>query len=211
MFRKRNSISKRSYKRTGRASSTRHAFDEKYPHPAKNIPFPAIRREQVRRSADVGCPIVDIPCSPGYASQRLPDMPFLPKGASAMPAACSCPAVARQRSCRHGSGPSAILGGPKSAVLHPPFPGRGTKTLPANRRRGPAVHARKKFYGERGPREGDVFSKAPSFPGKPPRLPLQKTRLPLPHPRRHLLGRARPGAHRLRRGQASATVRAGAP
>ena len=172
----------------------------------KTFLFPAIRREQIRRSADVGCPIVDIPCSPGCASLRLPDIPFLPKGASAIPAACSCPAVARQRSCRHGSGPSALLAGPESAG-RPPFPGHGTKTLPASRRRRPAVHSRKKVL--RG--EGDAFSKAPSSPGKPPKLPLQKTRLPLPHPRCHLPGRARPGAHRPRRGQASATARAGAP
>ncbi|MGF0000152.1 hypothetical protein ACQRBR_03160 [Desulfovibrio sp. SGI.133] len=40
MFRKRNSISKRSYKRTGRASSKRPSPDEKYLYPTKNIIFP---------------------------------------------------------------------------------------------------------------------------------------------------------------------------
>ncbi|WP_337440924.1 hypothetical protein, partial [Desulfovibrio sp.] len=40
MFRKRNSISKRSYRRTGRASSKRPSPDEKYLSPAKNILFP---------------------------------------------------------------------------------------------------------------------------------------------------------------------------
>lgn len=74
----------------------------------------------------------------------------------------------------------------------PPFPVTGRKHFPQAE-------------------DGDL----PSTPEKsftgPPRLPLQKTRLPLPHPRRHLPGRTRPGAHRPRRGQASATVRAGAP
>lgn len=140
----------------------------------KTFLFPAIRREQIRRSADVGCPVVDIPCSPGCASLRLPDIPFLPKGASAIPAACSCPGVARQRSCRHGSGPSAPLADPESAVPHPPFPGHGTKTLPASRRRRPAVHSGKKFYGERGPGGGGRFFKSALLPRKTTQAPPSK-------------------------------------
>ena len=111
----------------------------------KTFLFPALHREQIRRSADVGCPIVDIPCSPGCASLRLPDIPFLLKGESAMPTACLCSLPSP------GSGraatvpwPSAPLADPESAVPHPPFPGHGTKTLPASRRRRPAVHSGKK-------------------------------------------------------------------
>lgn len=178
----------------------------------KTFLFPAIRRKQIRRSADVGCPIVDIPCSPGCASLRLPDMPFLPKGASAIPAACSCPAVARQRSCRHGSvaiRPSCRPG--KRCAASPLSRSRDENTSRKPKTETCRPLRKKSFTGRGGPGEGDAFSKAPSSPGKPPKLPLQKTRLPLPHPRCHLPGRARPGAHRPRRGQASATARAGAP
>lgn len=106
---------------------------------------------------------------------------------------------------------SAPLADPESAVPHPPFPVTGRNHFPQAEDGDLPSTPEKSFTGRGGPGEGDAFSKAPSSPGKPPKLPLQKTRLPLPHPRCHLPGRARPGAHRPRRGQASATARAGAP
>lgn len=176
----------------------------------KTFLFPAIRREQIRRSADVGCPIVDIPCSPGCASLRL--RMYLPSEGSIghpcrllMP--CRGPAAVVPPRFR---GHPPLLPARKALCRIPPFPVTGQKHFSQAEDGDLPSTPEEKFYGERGP-GGDAFSKAPSSPGKPPKLPFQKTRLPLPHPRRHLPGRARPGAHRPRRGQASATARAGAP
>lgn len=185
---------------------------KKYPHPAKNIPVschpPETDTPVCRcRMSHRGHPLLAwlrIPAPPGYA---LPS-----EGSIGHPCRLLMP-------CR---GPAAVVpprfrGHPpllptrKALCRIPPFPVTGRKHFPQAEDGDLPSTPEKKFYGERGPGEGDAFSKAPSSPGKPPKLPLQKTRLPLPHPRCHLPGRARPGAHRPRRGQASATARAGAP
>ena len=94
-----------------------------------------------------------------------------------------------------------------------PFPGHGTKSLPASRRRGPAIRTGAKVLRGEGARgRGTLFQKRPP-PPENTRPPPSKTmlQLPRPPPRRHLPKRARPGARQPRRGQASATVRAGGP
>lgn len=86
------------------------------------------------------------------------------------------------------------------------------KITPRKPKTGTCHPCQSKSFTERGgPEEGDAFPKAPSSPGK--QAPSAKTTLPLPCPplRRHLPKRARPGARQPRRGQASATVRAGGP
>lgn len=148
-------------------------------------------------------------------SDRVPSSPgctFLLKGASAMPTACLCslPCPSSGRAATVPAHPP-LLPTRKALGGIPPFPVTGQKPFPQAEDGDLPSTPEKSFTGRGGPGEGDAFSKAPFSPGKPPKLPLQKTRLPLPHPRRHLPGRARPGAHRPRRGQASATARAGAP
>lgn len=213
MFRKRNSISKRTYKRTGRTSSERPSFDENSLYPTRNISFPP---PISNRGPAHGCafhlhpPCVCLP-SPALAS-RIP-RPGRPSRGS-RPAPCTTPPRqhVRQPPSPHAPGQPRPLPDTGDAVQHPPFPGHGTKSLPASRRRGPAIRARAKVLRREGARRRrTLFQKRPPLPENKP--PSAKTTLPLPCPplRRHLPKRARPGARQPRRGQASATVRAGGP
>lgn len=83
------------------------------------------------------------------------------------------------------------------------------KITPRKPKTGTSIHTRVKVLRGEGARgRGTLFQKRPPPPEK---YPPSETMLPLPHPQRHLPGRARPGARQPRRGQASATVRAGGP
>lgn len=110
-------------------------------------------------------------------SDRVPSSPgctFLLKGASAIPAACSCPAVARQRSCRHGS-----------VVIRPSCrPGKRCAASPLSRSRDkntsrkPKTETcrplRKKSFTGRGGPGGGRFFKSALLPRKTTQAPLSK-------------------------------------
>ena len=184
---------------------------KKYPHPAKNIPFschpPGTDTPVCRcRMSHRGHPLLAwlrIPAPPGY--------PLPSEGSIGHPCRLLMP-------CR---GPAAVVP-PRFRPIRPSCrPGKRWAASPLSRSRDknpsrkPKTETcrpprKKVLRGEGGRGRGALFQKRPPPPA-PPKLPLQKTRLPLPHPRCHLPGRVRPGAHRPRKGQASATVRAGAP
>lgn len=134
----------------------------------------------------IRCPPRPLPCAPARFGRRCADM-----------------AASDMTSSRPGTENGAAL----------PFPDHETKSLPAHRRRGPAIRTRAKVLqgeGDRG--RGTLFQKRPP-PPENTRPPPSKTMLQLPRqpPRRHLPKRARQGERLPQRDQASATARAGGP
>lgn len=86
------------------------------------------------------------------------------------------------------------------------------KITPRKPKTGTCHPCQSKSFTERGARRrGTLFQKRPPLPENKPLSAKTTPPLPCPPLRRHLPKRARPGARQPRRGQASATVRAGGP
>ena len=173
------------------------------PHPTAGSPFSWIAPCALHDSRTATCPTTAVPtCSR------------------------AAPASSRHRGRRTASPLSRSRDDitprkPKTGTCHPcqskSFTGRGGPGGGGgvgNRGARPPGHGRPRAVdtGGGGAGGGGPFSHPPPPPprNKPPSA---KTTLPLPCPplRRHLPKRARPGARQPRRGQASATVRAGGP
>lgn len=158
-----------------------------YPPVIRTCPF--TRDPRLRRLTDE---------PPARMLHRPPLPPFL-----TMPCSGSRLAITPAASFLLGTGDARAL----------PFPDHETKSLPASRRRGPAIRTGAKVLRGEGARgRGTLFQKRPP-PPENTRPPPSKTmlQLPRPPPRRHLPKRARPGGRRPRKDQASATARAGGP
>lgn len=168
MFRKRNSISKRNYKRTGRASSKRPSPDKKYLYLTKNITFlsktsrpgnrleypPVIRtRPEPVRSPGIRASVASRMSLPSACCTVRPT-PFLTMPCSGSRLVITPGSVPSFRHGRRSRSPLSRSRGeiasrtPKTGTCHP--------------------HQSKSFTGKGGPGEGDAFSKAPSSPGKSP-------------------------------------------
>lgn len=144
--------------------------------PTKNIyirlktfffPSKTSRPENRLEYLPVICTCPEPVCSPGVRASVASRMSLPPaccnvrpcRRASTMPRSGSRLAITPAASSLLGTG---------DARAHP-FPNDETKSLPARRRRGPAIRTRTKVLrGEGGPGEGDAFSKAPSSPGTYP-------------------------------------------
>lgn len=172
-------------------------------HPAKGPPYaccPLLPASAMRIAAPPGL------ISPSDGS------PF--RGYGTRPGHCPCAPARFGRRCADMAASdmtSSKPGTENSAAL--PFPDHETKSLPAHRRRGPAIRTRAKVLqgeGDRG--RGTLFQKCPP-PPENTRPPPSKTmlQLPRPPPRRHLPKQARQGERLPQRDQASATARAGGP
>lgn len=134
------------------------------------------------------------------------------------PACCTVRPCRRSRRCHTPEAAlpllraaSFLLGTGDARAL--PFPDDETKSLPASRRRGPAIRTGAKVLRGEGARgRGRFFQERPPPPENTRPPPLKTMlQLPRPPPRRHLPKRARQGARRPRKDQASATARAGGP
>lgn len=188
--------------------------------PTKNIyirlktfffPSKTSRPENRLEYLPVICTCPEPVCSPGIRASIASRMN--------LPPACCNVRPCRRASTMPRSGNRLVITPAASSLLGTgdaralPFPDHETKSLPARRRRGPAIRTRAKvLWGEGARGRGTLFQKRPPPPEHTQPSP-SKTMLQLPHPppRRHLPKRARPGARRSRKDQASATARAGAP
>ena len=175
-------------------------FPSKTSRPGNRLEYPPVIRtcpEPVR--------------SPGIRASVASRMSLPPACCTVRPCAVPNDTMLRKPSCRYSGQRPPLLGTGDARAL--PFPDDETKSLPASRRRGPAIRTGAKVLRGEGARgRGTLFQKRPPPPENtrppPPKTMLQ---LPRPPPRRHLPKRARPGGRRPRKDQASATARAGAP
>lgn len=174
MFRKRNSISKRSYKRTGRTSSERPSFDEKSLYQPETLAFhpPNIQQgtsirlrlpsaSAVRVSA-LSCPCVPHPTAGSPFSWIAPCALHDSRTAT-------CPTTAVP-TCSRAAPASSGHRGRRTAS---PLSRSRDKITPRKPKTGTCHPCQSKSFTERGgPEEGDAFPKAPSSPGK--QAPLRK-------------------------------------
>ena len=174
MFRKRNSISKRSYKRTGRTSSERPSFDENSLYPTRNISFPPPQYPTGDQHT----------AAPSICIRRACVCPLLPL----RPASHGRVALLVDRALRPARLPHGNMSDNRRPHMLPGSPGlfqtQGTpysiplsrsrdKITPRKPKTGTCHPCQSKSFTERGgPEERDAFPKAPSSPGK--QAPLRK-------------------------------------
>ncbi len=173
MFRKRNSISKRSYKRTGRTSSERPSFDEKSLYPTRNISFPPQYPTGDQRTA-----------APSICIRRAcvcPLLPLRPHPTAGSPFSWIAPCAlhdSRTATCPTTAVPTCSRAAPASSRHRgrrtaSPLSRSRDKITPRKPKTGTCHPCQSKSFTERGgPEEGDAFPKAPSSPGK--QAPLRK-------------------------------------